>query len=74
MPRKAEQARWKAIHNRKPGEPKDAMQHLELRSAEQVATIMGISRQRVQQIEREALFKLRRGLRQFWNEYNGRDT
>ena len=72
MPRKPEMDRWKSIHNRRPGEQKDCMQSLELRTPQEVANILGITRQRVQQIEREALFKLRRGLRTFWMEYNGK--
>lgn len=69
MPRESEYARWAAVHNRKPGEPKDAMSFFELRTPEQVGKMLGITRQRVQQIEREALFKLRRGLKKFWDDY-----
>jgi len=69
MPRPCEQKRWKEVHNRKPGEKKDAMAFLELRSADEVAKILGITRQRVQQIEREALHKIRRALRQTYEEH-----
>lgn len=67
--RQEEKARWRAIHNRKPGEKKDPLNFLELRTPQEVATILGVSRQRVQQIEREALTKLRRGLMEFWNDW-----
>lgn len=71
MPRKntADAVRWKRRHNRQPGETKDAMFFYELRSAEDVAKILGVSRQRIQQLERTALFKLRRGLKEFWEDF-----
>lgn len=69
MPRQSEKARWVEVHNRKPGELKDCMSYYEINTPDEVAKILGLSRQRVQQIERSALFKLRRGLRQFWDDY-----
>lgn len=71
MPRQSEKARWQQVHNRKPGEPRDTMQFYELLTPEQTAKIMGLTRQRVNQIERSALFKLRAGLKQFWDEFYG---
>lgn len=70
MHTQAEKDRWRRIHNRKPGEPKDCMSFYELRSAAEVATILGVSKQRVQQLERSALYKIRRSLKQFWADYN----
>lgn len=71
MPRKntPDAARWKLVHNRKLGEKKGPLLFLELRSPSEVAKILGLSRQRIQQIEREAIGKLRRGLQEFWNDW-----
>lgn len=71
MPRKntPDAARWKLVHNRKPGEKKGGMRFLELRSPAEVGKIMGLTRQRIQQIEREAVFKLRRGLKEFADDF-----
>jgi hypothetical protein len=56
---------WARIR-RKPGEPRandsSSMGPLAIRTHQEVADIMGLSRQRVQQIERIALWKLRRAL------------
>lgn len=73
MPRKntAEANRWKLVHNRRPGEQKDPLFYYELLSPDETAKVMGLTRQRVNQLERSALYKLRRGLREFWNEYYG---
>ncbi len=40
----------------------------EIRDQGEVAEIMGLSRQRVQQIERSAILKLRRGLREEYSD------
>ncbi len=47
---------------------KNPMLPYELRTHQQVADILGLSRQRVVQIEQEALAKLRRGLRKLYEE------
>ena len=47
------------------------MASYELRSPEEVASILGLTRQRVNQIEREAMAKLRRGLKEFYEEHYG---
>jgi hypothetical protein len=56
---------WARIR-RKPGEPRansaDGVSSLAIRTHQDGADIMGLSRQRVQQIERIALWKLRRAL------------
>jgi DNA-directed RNA polymerase sigma subunit (sigma70/sigma32) len=65
MPRTRESLRrWRAIQTQRPGEQKSPFKFLEIRTPDEVAKIMGISRQRVQQIEREILHKLRIALKE----------
>jgi DNA-directed RNA polymerase sigma subunit (sigma70/sigma32) len=45
---------------------KDAMYHFEIRTADEVAEIMNTSRQNVNLIERSALRKLRKGLKEYY--------
>jgi hypothetical protein len=42
-----------------------------IRSADEVAKLMCLSRQAVLQIERRAIWKLSYRLREFWKQYNG---
>lgn len=69
MPRQAEKAQWQKVHNRKPGEPRDTMSFYELLTPDQTAKVMGLTRQRVNQLERSALYKLRLGLRQYYEDF-----
>ena len=59
---------WRIRHkpDRKPKKIKDPMLGYELRTHAEVAMLLGVSRQRVVQIEKSALEKLRRGLREFY--------
>jgi len=45
---------------------KDAMYHFEIRTADQVAEILNTTRQNVNLLERSALRKLRKGLREHY--------
>jgi len=56
------------IRDKRPRKIKDSMVFYELCSAEETATILGLTRQRVVQIEKSALAKIRRALKL---EYDG---
>ncbi len=57
---------------RKPGEmqarDENGLFQYAIRDQNETAIIMGLSRARVQQIERSALIKLRRGLKKEWED------
>lgn len=55
--------------DRRPRKIKDASFFYELRSAEEVGIILGLTRQRVSQIEKSALLKIRQGLLEFWKDW-----
>lgn len=57
-------------HNpdKRPRKIKDPLLAFELRTHAQVAKIMGVTRQRVIQIEKDALAKIRRGLKKFYDD------
>lgn len=62
---------WRIRHkpDRKPRKIKGPMTAYEIRTPEEVADLLGLTRQRVDQIEKTALFKLRKGLAKFWEDY-----
>lgn len=53
-----------------PRKIKDPLLGYELRTHAEVAMILGLTRQRIVQIEKSALAKLRRGLRHHYNDWN----
>lgn len=61
---------YRIRHNpdRKPKKIRDPLLGFELRSHAEVGMLMGLTRQRVVQIEQEALKKLRRGLKEFYQD------
>lgn len=51
----------------KPDEDMNMLDHLEIRSREEVAALMGVSRANVFAIERKALWKIRRRLKPWYD-------
>lgn len=74
MRRKQNWREWpsiKAQQDRKrigKGERRRAFREIEVRSQVEVASILGISHQAVQQIERNAIWKIRRSISGIWKE------
>lgn len=53
--------------DRKPRKIKDPLLGYELRTHAEVAMLLGVTRQRVVQIEKSAIDKMRRGLREYYD-------
>lgn len=66
---------WRIRHqpDKCPRKIKGPMSSYELRSPEEVATILGMTRQRVDQIEKSALAKLRKGLQKHYEDFYGQE-
>ena len=62
------------MHKLGPGEIQKALDDYAVRTHDEVANILGVSRQAIQQMERRILMKARRHPRilQYYNEMNGR--